>query len=188
MAVKDSYSRSRATKKKTSINTTVKSNNKVKKATKFIKKSPLLMLAFVFLIIGVASGFFAYKILSPFKMNTFTINGIASAENDYVIIDLLEIKENYLSENPQAKMEEIYNSIILKDNLVTCKFLGMDKTESISIAYFYREDISHDVKEVEGIDVKIPGVYYVEYTSSFFAFKNTTLIRTIIVTEVENDG
>jgi len=188
MAVKDSYSRSRATKKKTSINTTVKSNNKAKKATKFIKKSPLLMLAFVFLIIGVASGFFAYKILSPFKMNTFTINGIASAENDYVIIDLLEIKENYLSENPQAKMEDVFASIKLEDNSVTCKFFGIDKSNTVSVNYFCREDISHHITEVEGLDVKTPGVYYVEYTSSFFAFKNTTLIRTIIVTEVENDG
>jgi len=145
-------------------------------------------LAVIFLIIGAVGGFFAYKNLSSFSMNYYKVNGVASAENDYVIIDMLEIKENYLKINPSAEMEEIYNSINLEDSSVICKFFGIDKSDSVSVKYLYREDISHDTKEVNKVDVRVPGVYYVEYTSSFFAFKNVTLIRTIIVTEVENDG
>ena len=187
MSVKDKYSKSRATKKSSSIGVNISAKQQ-KKVAKTIKKSPLLTLAIIFLIVGAVGGFFAYKTLSLFAMNTFTINGVASAENDYVIVDLMEIKSSYLQANPTAKMEDVYASITLHDNSVNCKFFGMDKTDTITIKYFYREDISHDAKQVEGIDVKTPGVYYVEYTSSFFAFKNSTLIRTIIVTEVENDG
>ena len=189
MAVKDNYSRARATKKSSSVqvNTNV-SKRSSKKAVNTIKKSPILMLVFICLIIGVAGGFLAFKTFSTFEMNTFIINGVASAEVDYIVIDMTKIKEEFLKIDEDATMDEIYTSISLKDNLTTCKFFGADITDTVKIKYYYREDISQDAQETDKIDVKTPGVYYIEYTSSHFAFKNKTLIRTIIVTGVENNG
>ena len=189
MAVKNSYSKARATKKTSSINLKTNINKKDQnKAIKSIKKSPILILALVFLLLGAVGGFFAYKMLSTFELNTFVVNGVASAENDYIVVDLSEIKEDYFQSNSDKTIEDFYASISLKDNTVSCKFFGIDKSDTIVTKYYYREDISHDAVEVNKIDLETAGVYYIEYTSSFFAFKNSTLIRTIIVTEVENDG
>lgn len=189
MPVKDGYSRARATKKSSSVelNTNISKRNQ-KKAVNAIKKSPILIVAVLFLIIGIAGGFFAYKMLSSFEMNTYLVNGVASSEKDYVVVDVSAIKESVLSTDAEATMEEIFSSISLEDNSVTCKFFGIDISDSVSTKYYYREDISHDTQEVTKIDVTTAGVYYIEYTSSFFAFKNKTLIRTIVITEVENDG
>ena len=189
MAVKDSYSRARATKKSSSVEltTNISKRNK-KKAINAIKKSPFLIVAVLFLIIGIAGGFFAYKMLSSFEMNSYLVNSVASREKDYIVIDISEIKESVLSTDADATMEEAFALINLEDKSVTCKSFGIDMSNSVSIKYYYREDISHDTQEVTKIDVTVAGVYYIEYTSSFFAFKNKTLIRTIIVTGVENDG
>ena len=185
MSVKDSYSRARATKKSSSVNISGNLSNKnKKKITKTIKKSPILIVAVLFLLIGVAGGFFAYKALSSFEMNSYLINGVASAENDYVVVDVSEIKDSVLSIDADATMEEVFASIELEDNLVTCKFFGIDLSKTISTKYYYREDISYDIEEVSSIDVSLAGVYYIEYSSSFFAYKNKTLIRTIIITGV----
>ena len=91
-------------------------------------------------------------------------------EVDYVVIE----RDN--SEDP----------IVLDDEGVTCKIFGIDLSKSVSVKYFYREDITKDATEVENINLDVAGVYYIEYTSSNFLYKNTTLIRTVIVSEVEN--
>lgn len=188
MSVKDSYSRARATKKSSSVKSATISKRSQKKAINTIKKSPTLIIAVLFLIIGIAGGFFAYNALSAYEMNNFLVNGVVGNEVDYVIIDMSVIKEDVLQTNADATMEDVYSSISLEDKSVTCKFFGIDLTETISTKYYYREDISHNTQEVTKIDVTTAGVYYIEYTSSHFAFKNKTLIRTIVVTEVENDG
>lgn len=190
MAVKDSYSKARATKKKASASFArgTMTASERRRATNKVKKSPILIVVIISLILGLAGGFFAFKYLSPFKMNTYTVNGVASSEIDYVIIDMSAIKEDYLKTNPDADMEEIYNSVKLSDGGFVCKFFGMDASNSVTTTYYYREDISYDWSKVNGIDVATAGVYYIEYKSTHFAFKNSTLIRTIIVTEVENDG
>lgn len=158
------------------------------KAIKSVKKSPILIVMIISLIIGIVGGFFAFTYLSPFEMNEYKVNGLASVEKDYVIIDMLDIKEKYLEEHPSASMEEVYSSVNLKDEGFTCKFFGIDVSDGVTTKYYYREDISHDHKEVAGIDLQTAGVYYIEYTSNHFAFKDKVLIRTIIVTEVEQDG
>jgi len=164
------------------------SKRQQKKAINKVKKSPVLIVIVVSLILGLVAGFFAFHFLSTFEMKDFKINGATASEKDYVIVDMLYIKGDYLSLHPEASMEDIYSSIELKDEGFNCKFFGMDIRDSVTKKYYYREDISHDTNEVDGIDVETAGVYYIEYKSSHFAFKNKTLIRTIIVTEVENDG
>lgn len=121
-------------------------------------------------------------------MSAYSVNGVASAEVDYIVIDMSAIKESYLLENPNAEMEEVYSSVKLNDGGFVCKFFGIDISDKVTTTYYYREDISHDWSKVNGIDVTTAGVYYIEYKSNHFAFENSTLIRTIIVTGVENDG
>lgn len=190
MAVEDRWAAARAAKERKRLeasNINI-SKRQQKKAVNTVKKSPILIVIVIALIIGLVGGFFSFIFLSSFEMKDYSVNGIASSEKDYVLIDMLDIKEDYLSEHPDGHMENIYNSIVLKDDGFICKFFGVDISDSVTTRYYYREDISHDQEEVSEIDVTIPGVYYIEYTSSHFAFKNKTLIRTIIVTEVENDG
>lgn len=190
MAVDDRWAAARAAKERKRLDTSNIniSKRQKNKAIKTVKKSPVLIVIAIALIIGLLGGFFSFMLLSPFEMNDFMVNGVASSEKDYVIVDMLDIKGDYLVENPDASMEEIYSSVKLKDEGFECKFFGIDVSDTVTKKYYYREDISHDQEEVADIDIQTAGVYYIEYTSSHFAFKNKVLIRTIIVTEVENDG
>ena len=113
MTTKNSYSRARATKKSSSVNIGSNLNKKQqKKVVSSIKKSPIFGVAVLFLIIGLVSGFFAFKMLSPFSMDEFLINGVKSEQNDYVIVDMSAIKDEYIKNNPQAGIDEVYASII----------------------------------------------------------------------------
>ena len=189
MAVKDGYTKARAVKKSTSQTRNININNKEKNQfKKQVKRQPIIVVILIALIVGALGGYFAYAILSPFELSAYTVNGVASDENDYIIIDMSQIKENILNKNPDTTDDEIFVSVVLNDEGVVCKFFGKDVSDTVKVEYFYREDISHDVATTDKIDVSVAGVYYIKYTSSHFAFKNTTLIRTIIVTGVENDG
>lgn len=189
----DKYSRARATREETSGSEReyggYMSKRSKRKLFNKIKKSALLIVIAVTLVIGVVGGFLLNKYTSNFEMLWFKVNGVESQENDYVIVDVSQIRENLEStKTTPVTMEDVYEAVNLEDGGVVCKFLGMDVSNSIEKTYYYREDISHDAKEVTGINVEIPGVYYVVYNSDHFAFKKTTLIRTIIVTGVELDG
>lgn len=187
----DRYSQARATRRTTDDSDYEFnfSKSKTKRYAKKIKKSVILTIIAVTLIIGGALGFFgAYK-LNKFYMNDYYVAGVASSEADYVEVDVSKIRESL--ENGGAtsvSMSDIYNATSLEDKGVTIKFLGIDVSKTVTVKYYYREDISHDQVEVSGVDVTVPGVYYAVYTSSHFAFKKTTLIRTIIVMGVEVDG
>lgn len=191
MAVKDSYSKAIATKKSTEFSAANGSNlskrqqNKVKKT---ILKSPVLIVSVLFLIIGVVGGFFAFKFLSPFEMKGYKVNGKLCTENDYVVVEMQELKNEFFKQNPTLKMEDFYASITIEDLGFECKFFGVDVSKTVTQKCYYREDISHKTEQVDAVNLEVPGVYYIEYVSSHFAFKNKTLIRTIIVTGVENDG
>jgi len=165
------------------------SSSKAKRYGKKITKSVVLIVIAVTLVIGGALGFLASSKLNSFYMNDYLVANVASPEKDYVEVDVSKVREGL--ENGGATMvtmEQIYSATSLEDKGVTIKFLGMDVSKTLTTKYYYREDISHNTQEVNGVDVTVPGVYYIEYTSSHFAFKKTTLIRTIIVTGVEVDG
>lgn len=163
-----------------------------KRKVKSFFKNPILIIAVVAVILGAIGGFFAIKLTSAFEFNDYFVNGVAAAEKDYVVVDVSEHKALRFSSDILAgtvvESQDIYETLDLLDKGVSIKFLGKDVSDSITVKYYYREDISHDAVEVGKVDVSIPGVYYVEYTSSHFAYKNTTLIRTIVVTGVEVDG
>ncbi len=190
MSIKDEYSKSRAIKKKVAnssgeISLTKKQKNK---ALKSVKKRPIVLVFLFVLILGAVGGYFAFSLTSGFEMLSYSINDVTSEELDYVVVDITEYKESLILAGENKSMQEIYDSMVLKDDGVCCKFFGIDVKNTVKTRYMYREDISHDVAEVGGVDIQTPGVYYIEYTSSHFAFKNKTLIRTIVVLGVEDDG
>ena len=189
----DKYSRARATRQdntnKDREYAGYMSKRTTKKVFNKIKKSALLVVVVITLLIGVAGGYLLNKYTSSFDMLGFKINGVESAEIDYVVVDVSQIRENLESTQPDpVTMEDVYDAVNLEDGGVVCKFLGLDISSTIEKSYYYREDISHEAKEVVNIDVETPGVYYIVYNSTHFAFKNTTLIRTVVVTGVEVDG
>ncbi|MBP5242219.1 MAG: hypothetical protein J6Z36_00830 [Clostridia bacterium] len=130
-------------------------------AKKLAKKSPAaLILAVLALIIGAVAGFFA--------LNTLTQNdGYAMlGEEDFAV----DMGADYV------------------DAGVKAIFLGKDYSDSVTMKYYYRENISYDQVEVSGVDTGIDGFYYVVYQSDAFPFNQVTLIRTVEVVGGDSDG
>jgi len=190
VAIDSRYEQARAKREEKSydFNTGSISKSKSKRYVKKLTKAPLLLIIVITAVIGIVGGFFLTKALSKFEMNDYYVCGVVSPEKDYVIVDVSKHKEELEQVAVETTMEQIYATLGLEDKGVSAKFLGMDISKTITTKYLYREDISYEPTEVEKIDVSVPGVYYIEYTSSHFAYKNVKLIRTIIVTGVEVDG
>lgn len=193
MAVDERYQRARATREESSREVSYGgyvSKRNQKKIFNKVKKSALLIIIVITLTLGTIGGFFLTKYTSSFEMLAYKVNGVQSVEKDYVIVDVSQIRED-LEKNQGIQnitMEDIYGAVNLEDQGIKCRFLGMDISKTITKTYYYREDISYPAVEVKSIDVSVPGVYYIQYSSSHFAYKKTTLIRTIVVTGVEVDG
>ena len=163
-----------------------------KKVKKSLKKSPLLIIIAIAFMFGAVGGFFAFKYTSGFLMNDYYVNGVKATEVDYVTVEVSDHKDLKLQECEQAgtefSMDMVYSTLDLVDKGATAKFFGMDVSNTIKTRILYREDITFDPVVVENIDVSKAGVYYIEYSCTHFAFKNISLIRTIVVKGVEVDG
>ena len=190
------YEQARAVKEqgRREVDMTSIKTSSVKRGYKKVKKSPILIVIVVFLVLGAVAGFFIAKNSCVFYMNDYFVNDVVASEVDYVYVDMSVHKQQLIEADKKTAIpvgvttEQVYSTMKLKDCGVTAKFLGVDITDSVKVKYYYREDISHNMVEVSAVDVKTAGVYYIEYTSSHFAYKDIKLIRTIIVTEVEVDG
>lgn len=180
------YNDARAVKQTKSSSAAAKEVTVDKKTIKKIGKSPILIVAILFLAIGAAAGFFAAKKLTLFRFDTFTVNGIKAEENDYVEIDVTALKESLLAEGKPNEFSDM--NALIQSGGVEVSFFGKSLKDDVKRVIYYREDKSHDITEVEFIDLEKSGIYYEEYTVDHFAFRNSKLIRTIIVTGVENDG
>ncbi len=181
-------SNARAGKTKKKIEDIEISSRDKKKIQKAFKKSSILVVSCLFLIVGLVAGYFAFSYLSHFEMNAFTVNGEVSEEVDFVTIDISQIKDELEKDGEAVTIETLFSSIEIEDKGVKCSVFGADLSNTVSTKYFYREDISYDAEEVDKIDLQTAGVYYIEYTSSHFLYRTKKLIRTIIVTGVEIDG
>lgn len=183
------YNQSRATKEDKSGELAVKSNSKTRKKTvKKLKKYPVAIAVVLFLVIGAAIGYVFAPQFNSFELGSYTVNGEVQ-ENDYAEIDLTAIKETLsaTSDDP-VDIDEIIKSVEIKDGGATAKFLGKSVDDTITRTVYYREDGSKPTEKVDGIDLTKAGIYYEEFISSHFAFRSARLIRTIIVTGVEQDG
>lgn len=77
------------------------------------------------------------------------------------------------------------NSTTYEELGVKCVAFGQDVKDSVSIKYFYREDITHDVQEVTEINPDKIGFYYAVYTSSNVKYRHVQLIRNVVVVGAE---
>ncbi|MBQ9081674.1 MAG: hypothetical protein IJY26_03455 [Clostridia bacterium] len=129
------------------------------KAVKSSKnKGATIFVVLLCFIIGLAAGFFGLGALTG--GDTFEMVG-----EDFV----------------EVQMYEEYTDLGAK-----AVFLGEE--QEIAVTYYYREDISQDIVEKEGVDTSVAGFYYVVYQTEAFLYSNTDLIRTVEVVRVEDDG
>lgn len=134
-------------------------------ARKGLSKAGLAwLLIILFLIVGAVGGFFAVKF--AFKNDAFAMNTYSNGSIDITI-----------GEDGDALT---YTELGAK-----CVAFGKDVSNEIVVKYYYRADATETQVEVAGVDETKAGMYYAVYTSKAARYKNTTLIRNIYVTEVE---
>lgn len=67
----------------------------------------------------------------------------------------------------------------------SCISFGKDESGLVERKYYYRVDEYTDYVECESVDTSTSGIYYVEYKTTSFKYSGVTLIRAIVVNEVE---
>ena len=133
---------------------------RIERAAKKGFKKMNLLIAVVFLAVGVLAGFFGLKF--AFSNDTFELNA-GTMKNEIMFIGADEAYQKY---------EELG---------VTCVSFGKDYSKDVTIKYYYRTDLTEEVKEVSKVDETIPGMYYAVYTTNAPRYKSVTLIRNIAV-------
>ncbi len=179
----------RATKKSVTAEVQIPSGKKSKKQIKKALRYPAALIVAAFLIVGAVAGYFAATKTTYFTLLPYKVDGVTSQEADYVCVDLSEKRAALEEQGKKADTaKEIADELKIEDDGYEIKFLGSSVADTVSKKLLYREDLSEDAREVDEIDFAKAGTYYIEYTSSHFAFKNLKLIRTIFVTGVEENG
>lgn len=130
-----------------------------KMAKKGLKKVNIL-LAVLFLAIGVLVGFFGLKF--AFGKDTFKLN------EGTMVNEIMYIGEG----EAYQKYEELG---------VTCVSFGKDYSKDYTVKYYYRADLTEEATEVSKVDEAVPGMYYAVYTTKAPRYKSVTLIRNIAV-------
>lgn len=164
------YSNMKATKVKresatSSISVSKKTRGKAKRGLTKLGISYIVI--FIFLVIGIAGGFLISKY--AFSGDTFEMVAFEDGLID-VYIGQGESKTSYTE--PGAK----------------CVAFGKDASNSITIEYYYRNDLTQEPQRVESVDSQTEGIYYAIYTSNNIKFKSVRLIRNIIVLRSEDNG
>ena len=179
----------RATKKSVTAEVQIPSGKKSKKQIKKALRYPAALIVAAFLIVGAVAGYFVATKTTYFTLLPYKVDGVISEEGDYVCVDLSEKRAALEEQGKKADTaKEIADELKIEDDGYEIKFLGSSVADTVSKKLLYREDLSEDAREVDEIDFSKAGTYYIEYTSSHFAFKNLKLIRTIFVTGVEENG
>lgn len=158
-----------------------KSARKYKKqAKKSLKKNGFsLILMFVFLGVGLLSGFLISKFcVSALFFPNDTYEMVAYKQGDKYSTDI------YISQDIDETDEFTYVSYT--ELGVKCIAFGKDYSRDYTVEYFYRNDLTNDEVKVDGIDVTKEGVYYAVYSIPCFKYKSVTLIRNIFVLRGED--
>lgn len=167
------YNSMKATKstKRTYDNISI-SRNTQKSAKRTLKKikANWLIVAIV-LIIGAIGGFFAHNLL--FKTDTYEMVASANGETDIIL----------------GGMEK--DAITTYTELgVKCIAFGKDYSKECIVKYFYRSDLTEEIKEVsiEEINTSNVGIFYAVYECPAQKYASVKLIRNIIVLGGEDNG
>lgn len=161
------YSSMKATKTKKNYSGDVSiSRSEKKKIKKYSKRLNWLIIVPVF-VVSLALGFFGMKL--AFKNDMFALN-----------------EGKMIDEIMYVGGDSDYTSYI--ELGAKCVSFGKDCSSDVETTYYYRKDLSEDAKVVKSVDENTPGMYYAVYTTSASRYKTVTLIRNIVVLEVEDNG
>ncbi len=161
------YSSMKATKTKRSYDADVSvSRSSKRKIRKQAKKLNWLIVLPV-LVVGLLAGFFGMKI--AFKNDVFSM-----------------VEAKTIDEIMYIGGDSDYEEYV--ELGAKCVSFGKDYSSEIKIEYFYRTDLSEKETKVDGVDEKVPGMYYAVYTTTASRYKNVTLIRNIVVLGEEDNG
>lgn len=145
------------------FNVSKRTKNKIKRSAK--KSGVVWIVALLFLIVGVAGGFFAHKF--AFANDTYQMVTYANGEADiYIGAD-----EKY----------QTYTELGVK-----CIAFGKDYSKECTVKYYYRADMTESQVEVDKVDETKAGMYYAVYTTNASKYKTVTLIRNIMVLREED--
>ena len=150
----------------------ITSNTKSKKkktssSSKKSKKALILAFSIFFLLIGALGGFFTAHIIC--KNDVYAMVCYDNGEADIVI--------------GQDEEYQYYRELGVK-----CVAFGRDCSDEFKVTYYYRNDLSMDEVEVDGVDTSVEGIYYAVYTAPSKKYSTVKLIRNIIVLRGEDDA
>ena len=166
-STKKSTTKSSGAKKTTtarkSANTTSK-NHDTQSSNKNTASSLTMILALIFLAIGVIGGFFTTKFLC--KNDVYEMVAYSNGEVD------ITIGEDVLS----------YTELGIK-----CVAFGKDCSNNYKVDYYYRNSMTEDEILVSEVGEKGAGLYYAVYTAPTLKYKTVKLIRNITLLRGEDD-
>lgn len=161
------YSSMKATRAKRNYDAEVSVSRSNKKKIKKQARKMNLLIVLPLLVIGLLAGFFGMKF--AFKNDGFElVEGKTVDEIMYIG-----------GEGDYEKYTELG---------VKCISFGKDYSGEVTVEYFYRADLSQTQTKVDGVDETVPGMYYAVYTTTAPRYKKVTLIRNVVVLEVEDNG
>lgn len=144
------------------------SKKEQKSIEKSIKRSGVsIILVIVLLLVGALGGWLVCKF--AFSSDTYAMVAYGSGKSDIVI-------------GPDGD-DEHYTELGVK-----CIAFGKDISSECTVTYYYRADLTQDEVKVDGVDETVPGMYYAKYQCNNIKYKSVTLIRNIVVLEVEDNG
>jgi hypothetical protein len=149
----------------TNISISRKTGSKAKRTVSKLKISSIVIL--FFLVVGLVGGYFGSKY--AFASDTYQMLTYENGEADVYI-----------------GKDETYTSYT--ELGVKCVAFGKDISSDCTVTYLFRNDLSTDAVEVEGVDENTPGIYYAVYKCNNAKYHSVQLIRNIIVLKEEDDG
>lgn len=164
------YSKMKATKTSRSspnISASVskKDINKSKRAVKKLGVSWIVIV--IVLAVGLLGGYFGTRLIT--KNDTYEMVTYANGSADVYIGGDEDITK--------------YTELGVK-----CIAFGKDVSKNYKVKYYYRNDLTEEEVEVEGVDTSKEGIYYAVYTSPSKKYSSVKLIRNIIVLKGEDNG
>ena len=149
------------------ITSSAKSKKKRTSSSKKSKKALVWTFAIIFLLIGSFGGFLTAKLIC--KNDVYAMVCYENGETDIVI--------------GQDEEYQYYRELGVK-----CIAFGRDCSDEYKVTYYYRNDLSMDEVEVDGVDTSVEGIYYAVYTAPSKKYSTVKLIRNIIVLRGEDDA
>ena len=162
------YSSMKATKvEKKKYDTDIEiSRSNQRKIKKAFKKSALMWaIVGIVLISSIVGSFFTCKYI--FASDTYEMTAYANGEIDVVV-----------------GKDEVYTKY--EELGVKCVAFGKDCSNSYTVKYYYRSDLTQKETEVAKVDENVSGIYYAVYEAPSWKYSSVKFIRNIIVTGVED--